>query len=198
MKSNTHKRFQAIMNYFRLTVLEFSNELGYERSEKVNRILNEKGFPSFEMLSDIKRTFPEVNLNWLVFGSGDMIEEKREGSVIVIRADENNSIIPYLPGGFHKAYIDQFKDPSFVSGFSSLDNYSYNDGVYRDFECTSDNLSPEIRIGDIVRGVFKTSYNNIDPYVIIANTGVYFDKVNPIKHKPILELWKIIEVRKRH
>ena len=48
------------------------NGLHYAGSQKLYRLKHAVNKPSFELLSDLKNHFPEVDLNWVVQGHGTM------------------------------------------------------------------------------------------------------------------------------
>lgn len=50
------------------------NGLGYKSSEKLNRLKDDHNKPSLTIIEDIANAFAEVNLNWLIMGTGNMYE----------------------------------------------------------------------------------------------------------------------------
>ncbi len=51
-------------------VAKLAEALGYERSERVRKVMSGESLPSFGMLEDIARSFASVNLHWLITGQG--------------------------------------------------------------------------------------------------------------------------------
>ncbi|WP_052705156.1 hypothetical protein [Flavobacterium sp. 316] len=49
------------------------NGLGYDSSSKLNRLRDPKNKPSLEILLDISKHFPDINIHWLVTGKGNML-----------------------------------------------------------------------------------------------------------------------------
>ncbi|MCY4418503.1 MAG: S24 family peptidase [Cytophagales bacterium] len=98
---------------------QLSQKLGYKQSEKVNRLFRkEQHKPSYKVLCDLSETFPDLNMNWLLLGNGDMLiskllksSEKKENPIpiydILVSAGDNikfwedpESIIGYVPREF--------------------------------------------------------------------------------------------------
>ncbi len=58
------------------------NGLGYNASEKLNRLKDEKNKPSFDIIADISNKFEDIDLNWLVTGRGEMLKQAAVNTVI--------------------------------------------------------------------------------------------------------------------
>ena len=219
------ERFNKLLDYFETDPFEFSKRIGDERSERVKRVLDGKGSPSFDMLSRIKFAFPSINLNWLVQGYGDMVSENFPlGSntlKIAVRERARRSLIPYVSAVSAETYIKRCKDPVFVADLPVLDDVLYNDAVYRDFEVYSESSSPIFGPGDVVRGRYLDHsdlhiHNDQRLYVVVCTKGIFirsfvldkdkmiltpvnkeFDSFE-IEAKDILEIWRVIEARCKH
>lgn len=66
-------RLQAIQRHYNLTQRELADRMGLAVGS-VNRLLSGACYPSFEAISELFISFPEINANWLVRGDGNMIE----------------------------------------------------------------------------------------------------------------------------
>lgn len=64
-------RFKQILDAKGLNAQKTANLIGIDASA-VSHLLNAKRRPSFEVLSKIGQAFPDINLNWLISGSGNM------------------------------------------------------------------------------------------------------------------------------
>lgn len=213
-------RFNELLAYFKLDAFGFASAIGDQRSEKVKRILDGKGFPSFDMLLRIKKTFPDVNLNWLVRGTGHMITQSNKlgGANIVIKGNADSSYIPMVGVSRKKEYISNHEDPMWVVQEPSADYALYNDHTYRDFECGSHDMEPMFTPGDIVRGIWIQGPERMKIgriFVVVTQDEIYIrrlsdsgkvltlapldDSFPPIKvlNKDVLEAWQVVEVRKR-
>lgn len=63
------------------TASQLAAALGYERSERVRKILNGESKPSFEMLEDLARRFASVDLHWLITGKRMAAQKPSDDSV---------------------------------------------------------------------------------------------------------------------
>lgn len=64
-------RIAHIMRAKNLKASDFANLLGIQPSG-VSHILAGRNKPSLEFVKKIKETFPEYNLDWIIFGTGPM------------------------------------------------------------------------------------------------------------------------------
>ena len=55
------ERFNLLLAKLGMNLNEFGRALGYERTDKVYNIVKRRFNPSFEVLADISRSFPEVD-----------------------------------------------------------------------------------------------------------------------------------------
>ncbi len=65
------QRIQTIMEHYQLKPAQFADAIGMQRSA-VSHVLSGRNKPSLDFIMRIKRRFPEIRLDWLVLGSGDM------------------------------------------------------------------------------------------------------------------------------
>lgn len=66
------KRFIETQN---MTASGFANEIGVQRSS-VSHILSGRNKPSLDFILKLKDHFPDLNLDWLLFGSGPILMSK--------------------------------------------------------------------------------------------------------------------------
>ena len=64
-------RIAHIIRAKNLTAAEFALKLGIQPSN-VSHLLSGRNNPSLDFVKKLKETFPEYNLDWIVFGSGPM------------------------------------------------------------------------------------------------------------------------------
>ena len=119
MEMNDMKdRIAHIIRAKNLTAAEFALRLGIQPSN-VSHLLAGRNNPSLEFVKKLKETFPEYNLDWIVFGKGPMtvsepfVEQKtvaesaEQPSVLQnmtakpadgnLFAAENEPFVPHLP-----------------------------------------------------------------------------------------------------
>ena len=97
-------RIAHIIRAKNLTAGEFAQRLGIQPSN-VSHLLAGRNNPSLEFVKKLKETFPEYNLDWIVFGKGPMtvsepfVEPKPVEEVPVVSpVDDKIPIDPSLEG----------------------------------------------------------------------------------------------------
>ena len=65
-----------------------TKHLNYKSPEKINRLKDSSKKPSYTILSDIKTYFPDVNMNWLLTGEGEMLIANQ--NELIGNSEENN------------------------------------------------------------------------------------------------------------
>ena len=63
------KRLERILKYYSLSASAFADRIGVQRSS-ISHILTGRNKPSLEFVLKVVKTFPEVNLYWLLNGKG--------------------------------------------------------------------------------------------------------------------------------
>lgn len=71
MEQDQGVRLKRVVDELRLSVNKFSELLGYSRPEKLYRIITGKNKISYQVLTDILKSFPNVNGDYLMFGKGE-------------------------------------------------------------------------------------------------------------------------------
>lgn len=72
MSSTIGQRLGQVINHSSKSVNQFAVELG-ERPDKYYNVIKGKSNPSWEMIENVIRAYPEVDGNWLLKGEGDML-----------------------------------------------------------------------------------------------------------------------------
>lgn len=67
-----NERFEQLIQALRLNKNTFSIEIGLSNSTTIGRIVNGTRKPSHEVIEKISLAFPNVNMNWLISGVGEM------------------------------------------------------------------------------------------------------------------------------
>lgn len=81
-ESEVSLRLIEIMNKFCLTRKQFAVKLKVSESS-MNYYLNDNRSPGVEVFIELKKSFPEINLNWFFTGEGSMLS--------VLNAETNNT-----------------------------------------------------------------------------------------------------------
>jgi len=84
------ERIQQIMEKEALTSARFAEEIGIQRAA-VSHILTGRNNPSLDVVTKILQRFPNVNSDWLLFGKGEMVGDKKAD---VPHLFKNTSLFP--------------------------------------------------------------------------------------------------------
>lgn len=66
------KRLEILLKEYNLTASRLSERIGVQRSG-ISHILAGRNKPSFDFLLKLAKEFPEININWLLTGKGEML-----------------------------------------------------------------------------------------------------------------------------
>nr|WP_299382021.1 helix-turn-helix transcriptional regulator [Allomuricauda sp.] len=69
MDSQLATRIKTVIEHFDLSVSSFADKIGVQRSS-ISHILSGRNRPSLDFIMKVVRTYPEVNLYWLLLGKG--------------------------------------------------------------------------------------------------------------------------------
>jgi len=75
------ERIQFIMRQYNLTATQFATKIGIQRSA-LSHIMSGRNRPSLDFILKVKKGFPEISSDWLLLGSGKMIEQSNEKTSI--------------------------------------------------------------------------------------------------------------------
>lgn len=70
---NLNERISKVMEYSGLSSSEFADEVEVQRSS-ISHITSGRNKPSLEFITKIKSKFPEIEWDWLITGSGEMLK----------------------------------------------------------------------------------------------------------------------------
>jgi len=68
-------RIAEIISYKGLTASRFADIIDIQRS-RISHIMSGRNNPSIEVVTHIIEKFPEINLNWLMTGNGEMLNNQ--------------------------------------------------------------------------------------------------------------------------
>lgn len=70
------KRLEIILRYYDLSAAVFADKINVQRSS-ISHLLSGRNKPSLEFVLKLVKTFPEVNLYWLLNGKGNFPASKK-------------------------------------------------------------------------------------------------------------------------
>ena len=74
-------RIKKLIEKQNLTATQFAGEIGVQRSA-VSHLLSGRNKPSLDFMLKIKNRFSDVSLNWLLLGSGKMMEAGQKDETV--------------------------------------------------------------------------------------------------------------------
>ena len=87
------KRLEKILEYYNITATAFAEEIDFNRST-ISHLLSGRNKPSLELVMKVLQKFPEVEMNWLLFGKGSFPSaEKNEVAIPVNKQNKNEKPI---------------------------------------------------------------------------------------------------------
>jgi len=80
-------RIKKIIEIKQINATQFADEIGVQRSA-LSHVLSGRNNPSLDFMLKIKSAYPEISLDWLLIGSGTMIENASAGKATSSKPDE--------------------------------------------------------------------------------------------------------------
>ncbi len=117
------KRLERILSYYGLSASAFADRIGVQRSS-ISHLLTGRNKPSLEFVLKVVRTFPEVNLYWLLNGKGSFPSKTANVAEATTPADTHDKteeggkkirkIIIFYEDGSFEAYDGQRKPDGLI------------------------------------------------------------------------------------
>ncbi|MCX2719512.1 helix-turn-helix domain-containing protein [Lentiprolixibacter aurantiacus] len=108
-------RLEEILQFYGLTASSFADRIGVQRSS-ISHLLSGRNKPSLEFVMKVVRTFPEVNLYWLLNGKGSFPHKPEESKTTSPSTKISGTIPTESPDGIEKILVF-YTDGSFKSYF---------------------------------------------------------------------------------
>ncbi|MGB5172452.1 helix-turn-helix domain-containing protein [Eudoraea sp.] len=116
------QRLEKILDYYQLTASAFADRINVQRSS-ISHLLTGRNKPSLEFVLKVVKSFPEVNLYWLLNGKGRFPQEKQVAALpkeekaipsntSVDSVKEIEKIIFFYTDGSFRIYKDKSDKPS--------------------------------------------------------------------------------------
>ena len=112
--TNFFERIMQVDNYEGYkNPLDFARKgLGWQSSEKINRLKDANKKPSVDILLEISNKFENINSEWLLTGKGEMLKKNEKGGISQTISGDNNTMSgndTYM-GSSDKETISQLKE----------------------------------------------------------------------------------------
>lgn len=163
------ERLVEFIEYKNMNVAQFQASIGVSRAY-VQNLGKTIGIPIAER---IKSKYPEINLNWLHFGEGDMIESNNERSSDI-------ELIPVVPTSAQAGNLSEF-----IDGISSAEcEYMVSPikGVTLAINIYGDSMSPEYPNGSkaLVKKINEEAFIDWgNTFVLDTCNGVVIKNIFP-------------------
>lgn len=96
-------RLEQVVKYSGKNVTAFGEEFESVGAENIRKLIkNPKANPSYNFLVELFQKYPNINVNWFLFGNGNMTSENNRES--------NNHVNDHAPGYFNAKEICADKD----------------------------------------------------------------------------------------
>ena len=76
------KRLEKILEYYGITATAFAEKMDFNRST-ISHLLSGRNKPSLEFVMKLLQKFPEVEMNWLLFGKGSFPSAPEDINAVV-------------------------------------------------------------------------------------------------------------------
>ena len=130
---------------------KFADEIKFQRSS-LSHVLSGRNKPSLDFVMKIKQRFSEVNLEWLIFGDGDMLLTKQDESV-------------------HKSDNDStFNESDETRHLINIESKSQT-------EYSSKSKEPELSTKNMESFELNTSSGMVERVIIFFNNGTFKEYV---------------------
>ncbi len=97
------RRLEVLLSHYGLSAAAFSDKIGVQRSS-VSHLLSGRNKPSLDFILKITSAFPEIDLDWLVTGSGSMLRRTGTESNSNFSFAVAEKIIVFYPDGTFTEY----------------------------------------------------------------------------------------------
>lgn len=164
--TNIKERVLQIAEYYKLSKETFFTEIGstYANFKGVKK---QSGLNS-DTIEKIVTMYPDINLMWLVTGTGDMMSGQSEINAIQVKEPYQNPIsaipqtvtispegkdnVVLVPVRAAAGYLNGYGDPEFIQNLPAYNLPSLRNGVFRMFEVNGDSMYPTIQNKSLVVG----------------------------------------------
>lgn len=204
------------MSASKLSNAELAKILGYASQEKISRLFrkeSEGAKPSFDIIYDLSNSFENLNISWLITGTGTMFKNKNENAypnaylnAYLIDKKEHNpdqhfqltgskrNNVLLVPVKVQAGYMAGYGDPEYVEHLEHYVIPGCTHGDYRMFEVAGESMYPTLSPGDYVVGRAVEDCHSIKKdtiYIIVSpREGIIVKRVlNAQKTPDKLELY---------
>lgn len=74
-------RIESLMAHYELSAANFADKIGVQRSS-ISHLLKGRNKPSLDFLLKVKAAFPDTDINWLLFGQGNLNNNQNQKNTL--------------------------------------------------------------------------------------------------------------------
>lgn len=201
---DTGGRLKQLLEYYGLTTYQANEKLGYTKSSKLYKVLNNEVRPGYDTLVELITTFPEVSPTWLLLGTGPMLQQDAvalaveatatsassaqqppaapgRDKVLTITVDrEGNDNTELVPVQAQAGYGVQHNEAVYLRDLPKYRIPGFEHGNYRAFEVAGDSMEPTLNHRDIVVASYVDNWRLLEPgdvYVVVTAESVMLKRI---------------------
>jgi DNA-binding XRE family transcriptional regulator len=114
------KRLEIILDYFSLNASSFADKIGVQRSS-MSHLLSGRNKPSLDFILKIIDIFPEVDLYWILNGSGSFPKIREESFLKNEELIEDLNSSPTTPSSTNVLPLDLFSEIKIPKEINTMD-----------------------------------------------------------------------------
>ena len=87
-------RIESLMAHYELSAANFADKIGVQRSS-ISHLLKGRNKPSLDFLLKVKAAFPDTDINWLLFGQGNLNNNQsyKDAQTLALPASPTKTIV---------------------------------------------------------------------------------------------------------
>jgi phage repressor protein C with HTH and peptisase S24 domain len=200
---DTGGRLKQLLEYYKLTTYQANEKLGYTKSSKLYKVLNNEVRPGYDTLVELITAFPEVSPTWLLLGKGPMLQKDAvalavettstsagttkqntaasKDKVLTITVDrEGNDNTELVPVQAQAGYGVQHNEAVYLRDLPKYRIPGFEHGNYRAFEVAGDSMEPTLNHRDIVVASYVDNWRLLEPgdvYVVVTAESVMLKRI---------------------
>ena len=115
------RRLERILNYYSLSAAAFADKIQVQRSS-ISHLLTGRNKPSLEFVLKVVKTFPEVNLYWLLNGKGNFPQKTNVTPTLIEKTDARSETPSRPESKVIQKIIIFYEDGSFKAFDKNMDS----------------------------------------------------------------------------
>lgn len=128
------KRLEKVLKFYQLSAAAFAEEIDFNRST-ISHLLSGRNKPSLEFVMKLLEKFPEVEMQWLLFGKGNFPSTLEKNIVFnspISKSDESRDRSPNL----FSEENNKSKNIDIISDTKRIDKIVifFEDGSFKSYE----------------------------------------------------------------